>query len=118
MTTKARDIITHAIDAHLGNLGGLPLGSLLAGRVLAALTDAGWELVQLPEPDYVDEPERDGVIGYGYNGGPGDKHLSERGVYAYDGEVFDQWDSVSPNDARKIGSWWYAAAAKAAGSAR
>ncbi|AIM51027.1 hypothetical protein SEA_MODRAGONS_83 [Mycobacterium phage Modragons] len=74
----------------------------------------GVAVIQLPEPSYVDEPEA-GMKGVGFNGGPRDAHLSERGVYAYDGMVYDQWDGVTPADALKVAGWWAAAAVVATG---
>ncbi|QBI98709.1 hypothetical protein SEA_BOBBY_77 [Mycobacterium phage Bobby] len=84
----------------------------VAMRILAALKANRIALVELPEPSYLDDPE--GNLepgGAGFNGGPADSHLSsERGVYAFQGMVYDQWDGVTPADARKIGGWWLAAA--------
>ncbi|AEJ94000.1 hypothetical protein THIBAULT_75 [Mycobacterium phage Thibault] len=66
-------------------------------------------LIELPEPSYEDD-----TGGIGFNGGPGDREIAaERGVYVFGGGVFDQWDGVNPDQARKIGSWWIAAAAAA-----
>ncbi|ACI12385.1 gp74 [Mycobacterium phage Fruitloop] len=86
-------------------------GEILADAVLSL---PGVAVIQLPEPSYVDEPEA-GMKGVGFNGGPQDTHLSERGVYVHDGLVYDQWDGVTPADALKVAGWWAAAAVVAAG---
>lgn len=71
----------------------------------------GIAIVELPEPSYVDEPEDDGVNGYGFNGGPADSSIaSEHGVYVHDGLVYDQYDGMTPGQARTIASWLLAAA--------
>ncbi|QXG07460.1 hypothetical protein RitSun_91 [Mycobacterium phage RitSun] len=92
------------------------LGEAIAAEhvtdVIASLP--GVAVIQLPEPSYVDEPEA-GMKGVGFNGGPRDTHLSERGVYAHGGMVYDQWDGVTPADALKVAGWWAAAAAVAEG---
>ena len=73
----------------------------------------GTRVIKLPEPSYEDDPEGNLEHGYGYNG---DVRLSDHGLYVHDGRVFDQYDGWSPKDARTIGSWWLAAAAKAEAS--
>lgn len=88
----------------------LPDWQALPARLVAALKSQRIQLVELPEPSYVDEPEA-GLKGYGFNGGPAEKDIAaERGVYAYDGQVYDQWDGVTAAQARTVGSWWLAAA--------
>lgn len=84
----------------------------------ALLSLRGIAIVELPEPSYIDEPELD-VKGYGFNGGPSDTHVARvRGVYAHDGLVYDQWDGVTPAEARMVASWWLAAAEAAERNSR
>lgn len=81
----------------------------VATRIIAALKAARIAVVELPEPSYADDPE--GNLepgGKGFNSA--DPRLSEHGVYAFNGRVFDQYDGWSPAEARTIASWWLAAA--------
>jgi hypothetical protein len=83
---------------------------------LAALEAAGFAVVQLPEPSYVDDPDDNGEKGYGFNGPGGSvTTLAEHGVYAYGGMVYDQYDGWTPEQARTIASWWLAASLAVSG---
>lgn len=121
MSNELRGTIAQALSVADGTLSWRHLSENVrmgyfekADAVLAALQTGGWELVKLPAPDYIDEPEDDGAKGYGFNGsGTEQSRLSEHGVYAYDGRVFDQYDGWTAKDARAIGAWWIAAAAAA-----
>lgn len=103
---SVRDRLAEALRAM--TIDDFMQGSAHVADVLLALPDIA--VIELPEPSYVDEPEA-GEKGYGFNGDQGDSRLaSERGLYVHDGLVYDQYDSVTPADARKVASWWAAAA--------
>lgn len=105
---SAEDVIAEALDAIPADARPATLVNRdRATAALAALKAAGYAVVVLPEPSYVDEPEGDGEKGYGFSDDPA---LSEHGVYAYQGRVFDQWDGWTPAQARTVASWWLAAA--------
>lgn len=79
----------------------------------AVLSLPGIAIVELPDPSYVDEPDQD-LPGYGFNGAPSDSAIAaEHGVYAHGGLVYDQYDGLTPAQARTVASWWLAAAAAA-----
>ncbi|AXH68098.1 hypothetical protein SEA_TARGET_79 [Mycobacterium phage Target] len=129
MNDELRAVLTEALAGHQPENYGFNCSGCDWEPANPAVTDAaefaahqldvldtapGVAVIQLPEPSYVDEPEA-GMKGVGFNGGPQDTHLSERGVYVHDGLVYDQWDCVTPADALKVAGWWAAAAVVAAG---
>ena len=68
-----------------------------------------YAVVELPEPDYVDDDfDGLGTRGYGW-GGVGSTPWGF-GTYAASGRVYDDEREVSPKDARVVASWWLAAA--------
>jgi len=73
-----------------------------ADVVIAEL--AGYAIVELPEPDYVDEADDDGHKGYGFNGG------DFEGWYAHGGRVYAAEGDMSPRDARELAAALLAAA--------
>lgn len=75
-----------------------------AGRLLTELRTAGYAIVELPEPDYVDEADDDGHKGYGFNGG------NFEGWYAHGGRVYAAEGDMSPRDARDLAAALLAAA--------
>lgn len=109
---SAADALSRLIRARYDECppGKWPMEDSLAEFILQRAFSYELAVVHLPEPSYVDDPEGDGSKGYGFNGDNTQTHLNERGVYAYDGAVFDQWDRVTPAEARLVGSWWLAAA--------
>lgn len=70
----------------------------------AILAMPGIAVVELPEPDYVDEADEDGYKGYGFNGGVFE------GWYAHGGRVYAAEGDMSPKDARDLAAVLLAAA--------
>ncbi len=87
-----------------GNQGCASYREHLADAVLADLRAAGYAIVELPEPDYVDEADDDGHKGYGFNGG------DFEGWYAHGGRVYAAEGDMSPRDARELAAALLAAA--------
>jgi hypothetical protein len=107
---SAEEVVAFALQAAesriLRQSGGdeIPGWSVLAAAAIGTLEEAGYVIVHLPEPDQGDE---DGI---GWCSGP----LTDWGVYVPrdipDGKVYDQNGGVTPEQARRIASWWLAAA--------